>query len=96
VPKRIQVSDETAAMIEKAKSQMRGWNGQKRISDAAALDWLLQDIREYGSPVVRAFARDVYGPLPGECKHGNKLSRGCRVCDFITKLDPSPAPGTTP
>src|SRR5690606_6977064 len=53
---RIVVSDEALALIEWAQDTMVS-NAPSR---QAALDWLLRDLCEYGSPVVGAQARKTW------------------------------------
>lgn len=59
---RVQISDEARRIIDRAIEHLRDYDG-KPCTNARALDWLLQDILEFGSPIAKSLVRDEW-PSP--------------------------------
>lgn len=51
---RIKISDEAQRILDRVKEHLEAFNGGK-CTNAEALDWLLKDSIEYGSPNMRSF-----------------------------------------
>ena len=57
----VKPSPEAEEMLEKAKQQIKGMKGQHfKVTHTEALDWLLKDLCEYGSPIVSSWARSCW------------------------------------
>lgn len=61
--KRITIGAEACILIGLALEQMHGFDG-KTHTTKEALDWLLRDSAEYGSPVVGSWARSLWPDSP--------------------------------
>lgn len=55
-------SEQSMVMLEKAKDHIRALKGSqhRRVTGTEALDWLLQDMVNHGSPVAKAWAQEVW------------------------------------
>jgi hypothetical protein len=71
MPKSIAVSERADQMIEQAMNHIQGMAG-KRYTRKEALDWLLRDMAEYGSPTCGNWARRIYHDTL-EASEGMKL-----------------------
>lgn len=63
---RVVLSPQAEELVDLAIRQIKGSKGQwVRVTRTEALDWLLKDFLYYGSPVVRSWARKVWGQKAG-------------------------------
>lgn len=75
----VTISDEAWSMIERAKQKLNtdGSVTGRTFNRREALDWLLRDLCEYGSPVVGAWARDTW-PDAAETKSWRRRQQADR------------------